>query len=64
MNKKLLLSVFTVIFMCSGFLFGNINVSAAEKDSSKVLYQYVDINTLTDTQKNSIVKGNPRETLT
>ncbi|EOD4727214.1 MucBP domain-containing protein [Listeria monocytogenes] len=64
MNKKSLLSVFTVIFMCSGFLFGNTTVSAAEKDSSKVLYQYVNINTLTDTQKNNIVKGPPTETLT
>ncbi|EAK8466313.1 cell surface protein, partial [Listeria monocytogenes] len=64
MNKKILLSVFTVIFMCSGFLFGNTNVSAAEKDSSKVMYQYVDIDSLTTTQKNNIVKGNPRETFT
>ncbi|EAC5025192.1 cell surface protein [Listeria monocytogenes] len=64
MNKRILLSVFTVIFMCSGFLFGSTTVSAAEKDSSKVLYQYVDINTLTNTQKNNMVKGNPTETLT
>ncbi|EGQ0538654.1 MucBP domain-containing protein [Listeria monocytogenes] len=64
MNKKSLLSIFTVIFMCSGFLFGNTTVSAAEKDSSEVLYQYVDINTLTDTQKNNMVKGNPTESLT
>ncbi|MCU85213.1 cell surface protein [Listeria monocytogenes] len=66
MNKKILLSVFTVIFMCTGFLGSNTNttVSAAEKDSSKVLYQYVDINTLTDTQKNNIVKGKPTELLT
>ncbi|ECK6840012.1 cell surface protein, partial [Listeria monocytogenes] len=39
-------------------------VSAAENDSSKVLYQYVDINTLTNTQKNNIVEGNPTEILT
>ncbi|EAC6063242.1 TPA: MucBP domain-containing protein [Listeria monocytogenes] len=64
MNKKSLLSIFTVIFMCSGFLFGSTTVSAAEKDSSKVLYQYVDINRLTDVQKNNIVKGSPTETLT
>ncbi|EAC7892569.1 MucBP domain-containing protein [Listeria monocytogenes] len=64
MNKKNLLSVFTVIFMCSGFLFGSTNVSATEKDSSKVLYQYVDINTLTNAEKNNMVKGNPTEPLT
>ncbi|EAK8466266.1 cell surface protein [Listeria monocytogenes] len=64
MNKKILLSVFTVIFMCTGFLGSTITVSAAEKDSSKVIYQYEDINTLTAAQKNNIVKGNPREILT
>ncbi|EKB1221411.1 MucBP domain-containing protein [Listeria monocytogenes] len=64
MNKKILLSVFTVIFMYSGFLFGSTTVSAVEKDSSKVVYQYVNMDTLTTTQKNNMVRGNPNEAIT
>ncbi|EKA2552550.1 MucBP domain-containing protein [Listeria monocytogenes] len=64
MKKKILLSVVTVIFMCTGYLVSNTTVSAAEKESSKVQYQYVNIDTLTEAQKNNIVKGNPSEILT
>lgn len=39
-------------------------MNAAETDTSNVTYNYIDISTLTETQKNSIIKGNPNETLT
>ncbi|EAE8347319.1 cell surface protein [Listeria monocytogenes] len=64
MNKTAILSMFTVILLLTGGLFGTTSVTAAEKDSSKVVYQYVDITTLTDTQKSNIIKGNPSESLT
>lgn len=47
-----------------GFPFGNSQVDAAETDTSNVTYKYIDISTLTETQKNSIIKGKPNETLT
>ncbi|EPC3703471.1 MucBP domain-containing protein, partial [Listeria monocytogenes] len=64
MNKKILLSLLTIILLCMGGLVGNTSVLAAEKDSSKVMYRYVDINTLTEPQKNNVIKGNPSEKLT
>lgn len=64
MKKKYFLCVFAVILFFTGFLFGNSPVNAAETDTSNVTYNYINISTLTETQKNSIIKGNPNETLT
>ncbi|MBC1466961.1 MucBP domain-containing protein [Listeria welshimeri] len=64
MYKKLLVSILVVILIFTGYSFGNNPVAAAEKDSSEVVYQYVDINSLTDVQKKNIKKGSPSETLT
>ncbi|EAH0458010.1 cell surface protein [Listeria monocytogenes] len=64
MNKKAILMIFTAILLFMGGIFGTTSVQAADKGSSKVLYQYVDINTLTKAQKNNIIKGNPSEHLT
>ncbi|MBC2121392.1 MucBP domain-containing protein [Listeria marthii] len=64
MRKKYFLCVFAVILFFTGFLFENPPVNAAETDTSNVTYNYIDISKLTETQKNSIIKGNPNETLT
>ncbi len=64
MKKKYILCLFAVMLFCTGFLFGNSQVDAAETDTSNVTYKYIDISTLTETQKNSIIKGKPNETLT
>ncbi|MBC1654213.1 cell surface protein [Listeria welshimeri] len=61
MNKKLILSLFTATLLFLGFAFGGNTVNAAENNTSKITYNYVDFNTLTTTQKNSIIKGNPDE---
>ncbi|MBC1741731.1 MucBP domain-containing protein [Listeria welshimeri] len=63
MNKKLGLLLFAVSLTFGGFLLGNSPVYAAEGDTSSITYQYVDFDTLTNEQKNSIIKGNPTETL-
>ncbi|UHP10691.1 MucBP domain-containing protein [Listeria marthii] len=64
MKKKYFLCVFAVILFFAGFLFGNSPVNAAETDTSNVTYNYIDISTLTETQQNSIINGNPNEALT
>ncbi|MBC1251117.1 MucBP domain-containing protein [Listeria welshimeri] len=63
MNKKLGLFLFAVLLTFGGFLLGNSPVYAAEGDTSSITYKYVDFDTLTTEQKNSIIKGNPTETL-
>ncbi|MBC1620947.1 MucBP domain-containing protein [Listeria welshimeri] len=63
MNKKLGLFLFAVLLTFGGFLLGNSPVYAAESDTSNITYKYVDFDTLTKEQKNSIIKGNPTETL-
>ncbi|MBC1946657.1 MucBP domain-containing protein [Listeria welshimeri] len=63
MNKKLGLFLFVVLLTFGGFLLGNSPVYAAEGDTSSITYKYVDFDTLTTEQKNSIIKGNPTETL-
>ncbi|MBC1463282.1 MucBP domain-containing protein [Listeria welshimeri] len=63
MNKKLGLFLFAVLLTFGGFLLGNSPVYAAESDTSNITYKYVDFDTLTTEQKNSIIKGNPTETL-
>ncbi|MBC1390251.1 MucBP domain-containing protein [Listeria welshimeri] len=63
MNKKLGLFLFAVVLTFGGFLLGNSPVYAAESDTSNITYKYVDFDTLTKEQKNSIIKGNPTETL-
>ncbi|MBC2334025.1 MucBP domain-containing protein [Listeria welshimeri] len=63
MNKKLGLFLFAVLLTFGGFLLGNSPVYAAESDTSNITYKYVDFGTLTKEQKNSIIKGNPTETL-
>lgn len=40
-----------------GFPFGNSQVDAAETDTSNVTYKYIDISTLTETQKIVLSKG-------
>lgn len=51
MKKKYFLCVFAVILFFTGFLFGNSPVNAAETDTSNVTYNYINISTLTETQK-------------
>lgn len=51
MKKKYILCLFAVMLFCTGFLFGNSQVDAAETDTSNVTYKYIDISTLTETQK-------------
>ncbi|MBC1679163.1 MucBP domain-containing protein [Listeria welshimeri] len=63
MNKKLGLFLFAVLLTFGGFLLGNSPVYAAESDTSNITYKYVDFDTLTKEQKNSIIEGNPTETL-
>ncbi|MBC2313463.1 MucBP domain-containing protein [Listeria welshimeri] len=63
MNKKLGLFLFAVLLTFGGFILGNSPVYAAESDTSNITYKYVDFDTLTKEQKNSIIKGNPTETL-
>ncbi|MBC2298141.1 MucBP domain-containing protein [Listeria welshimeri] len=63
MNKKLGLFLFAALLTFGGFLLGNSPVYAAEGDTSSITYKYVDFDTLTTEQKNSIIKGNPTETL-
>ncbi|MBF2639352.1 MucBP domain-containing protein [Listeria welshimeri] len=63
MNKKLGLFLIAVLLTFGGFLLGNSPVYAAEGDTSSITYKYVDFDTLTTEQKNSIIKGNPTETL-
>ncbi|MBF2455581.1 MucBP domain-containing protein [Listeria welshimeri] len=63
MNKKLGLFLFAVLLTFGGFLLGNSPVYAAESGTSNITYKYVDFDTLTKEQKNSIIEGNPTETL-
>ncbi|MBC2260538.1 MucBP domain-containing protein [Listeria sp. FSL L7-0091] len=64
MNKKLGMFLFAVMLIFAGFLLGDSEVYAAESDTSDITYKYIDFETLTDEQKDSIIEGNPSEVLT
>lgn len=61
MKKSLFSYLFVSVLFLTSLLAGGSVALADETDSSKVTYDYVDISTLTDEQKNSITKGTPSE---
>ncbi|MBC2255689.1 MucBP domain-containing protein [Listeria ivanovii] len=61
MKKRIFRYVFVSMLLYTGLLVGGSSVHAAEMDSSTIVYDYVDVNTLTKEQKDSIIKGTPNE---
>lgn len=61
MKKRIFRYVFVSMLLFTGLLVGSSSVHAAEMDSSTIAYDYVDVNTLTKEQKDSIIKGTPNE---